>query len=72
MSDGDIDYYEARRQARALLGQNADVSKSKGIAAFPARVGVWLGPRFVLVGAGQTYREALAEARTRQAVLEEP
>lgn len=69
MSEPDLDYYEARRQARALLGQHADVSKTK-LAAFPARVGVWLGPRFVLVGAGQTYREALEDARKRQQMME--
>jgi len=68
--DPDIDYYEARRQARALLGQHADVSKAKGVAAFPARVGVWLGARFVLVGAGQSYIEALADARARQGFME--
>lgn len=72
MNDADIDYYEARRQARALLGQHADVSKAKGITPFPARVGVWMGSKFILVGAGQSYVEALAEAKTRQKMLEEP
>jgi hypothetical protein len=54
VNDTDIDYYEARRQARGLLGLHADVNKDKSLL-FPARVVVWLGSKFVLVGAVQTF-----------------
>lgn len=70
MSEPDFDYYEAKRQARALLGQHADVNKDKTML-HPARVGVWLQGIFVLVGAGQSYREALDDARSRQKMLEQ-
>lgn len=64
----DLDYYEARRQARSLLGPNADVGKEESLL-FPARVGVWLGNKFILVGVGTTFREALADAKSRQEML---
>lgn len=65
----DLQYEEARRQARSLLGATADVffEKSK---PFPARVGVWVKSRFVLVGVGLTFVEALADAKTRQEILQ--
>lgn len=65
----DLTYGEAKRQARYLLGQHADVVKSEG-QPFPARVGVWMGSRFILVGAGLTWTTALDDARTRQRLLE--
>lgn len=73
LRDEDIDYAEARRQARALLGQSAEVQKLKDLfpAAVRARVGVWLGTRFVLVGVGETYIAALEDVRTRQRLLED-
>lgn len=69
-SVGDIDYYEARRKARALLGQHADVMKLERPLS-PALVGVYsevaAGRReFVVVGSGQSYVEALDDARRRQ------
>ncbi len=65
-----MDYAEARRQARALLGQHSDVEFKRG-DAFPARVGVWSeqdrgGKRFVYVGIGTTFEEALSDAKKRQ------
>jgi hypothetical protein len=38
---------------------------------FPARVGVWHKQRFILVGAGATFFEALQDAESRQKMLEE-
>ena len=62
-------YEEARRQARNLLGQHADV-EFKREAPFPARVGVWSESnrvkRFVFVGLGATFEAALEDARSRQ------
>lgn len=72
MTDLDLDYAEARRQARALLGQSAEVTKVKSAPTmFVARVGVWLGPKFVLIGVGETYRAALEDAQARQRLLED-
>ncbi len=69
-TEPDLDYAEAKRQARTFLGSSADVEKVKGgLAPFAARVGVWLGTRFILVGAGPTFRAALEDARTRQKVV---
>jgi hypothetical protein len=56
--------------ARVLLGQHSDVEWVKD-SPFPARIGVWSkderGPtRFVYVGLGQTFEEALEDARKRQ------
>lgn len=65
---GDLQYEEARRQARGLLGASADVFLQKG-HPFPARVGVWMKNRFILVGAGQTFIEALEDAKARQEML---
>lgn len=64
----DLHYEEARRQARSLLGTSADVFFQKG-QPFPARVGVWVKSQFVLVGVGQTFIEALDDARRRQEIL---
>lgn len=64
----DLQYEEARRQARALLGVSADVFVEKK-ALFPVRVGVWVKSRFILVGAGNSFIEALADAKTRQEIL---
>ncbi len=63
-------YYEARRQARAILGPAADVEEAKS-KAFPFRVGVMTKvdrglPRFVIVAAAASWDEALEEARRRQ------
>lgn len=71
-TEPDLDYAEARRQARALLGQSAEVTKLKSAPAlFTARVGVWLGSKFLLIGVGETYKAALEDARTRQRLLED-
>jgi len=82
-------YYEARRQARAILGQHADVEhvpppahiprlinpEAPSFAPpplfFPYRVGVWVEvakgkKEFQNVGLGNSYEEALADARARQ------
>lgn len=72
MSDGDITYYEARRQARSLLGQHADVMKLAR-PFYPALVGLYSEvtkgrKEFVVVGAGATYADALLDARQRQAL----
>lgn len=69
-SNGDLQYEEARRQARMLLGPSAEVFVEKG-KLYPVRVGVWMKNRFILVGAGQTFTEALADARSRQHMMEE-
>lgn len=66
----DITYAEARRQARSLLGQHADVEKL-AIPLHPARVGVWVEAgtnqkKFVIVGSGASYVEALEDAKHRQ------
>ena len=65
-----MDYYEARRRARALFGQAGDVEEAQG-KPFPFRVGVWCKAerapaRFVIVAAAATLEEALKEARDRQ------
>lgn len=64
-----VTYEEARRQARAMFGQHADVEVKKGVP-FPARVGVWTESRgikrFVYVGLGDDLEKALADARSRQ------
>lgn len=68
----DLDYAEAKRQARALLGQSAEVNKMPSAPLmFRSRVGVWLGPRFVLIGVGETYRAALEDVKHRQKLLED-
>lgn len=68
----DLDYAEAKRQARALLGQSAEVNKMPSAPLmFRSRVGVWLGSRFVLIGVGETYRAALEDTKTRQKLLED-
>lgn len=69
------DYSEARRQARAMLGEHSDVEFRKG-SLFPARVGVWArGERgmtkFIYVGLGSTFEEALNDAKHRQVEDEE-
>lgn len=64
-TEPDLDYYEARRLARSFLGQHAEVLKNDGVA-FPARVGIWVGTKFYLIGAGPTLRAALEDAKTRQ------
>lgn len=71
-----MDYYEARRAARAILGGAADVEERKDPegkhAPFPFRVGVWAkverGPaRFIVVAASaHSWEAALSEARERQ------
>lgn len=71
-----MDYYEARRAARSILGPAADVEERREQngkpAPFPFRVGVWAkverGPaRFIVVSASATsWEEALKEARERQ------
>ena len=66
----DLDYHEAKRQARAFLGPDADVKKFPTIP-FPARVGVWHRNRFVIVGVGTTYTEALADAKSRDVTKEQ-
>lgn len=74
----DIQYEEARRRARSLLGVHADIERLKpapgqsptAFIPFPCRVGVWLTEgnkhRFVYVGMGSTWLEALEDARKRQ------
>jgi hypothetical protein len=64
-----LTYEEARRKARMLLGNNADVYRVKG-KPFPVRVVVWVGLRRVLVGVGNSFREALQDVKTRQEILE--
>lgn len=63
-------YSEARRQARMLLGEHSDIEFKKD-SLFPARVGVWAkGERgltkFIYVGLGSTFEEALEDAKKRQ------
>lgn len=69
-----MDYYEAKRHARALLGEHADVEHLKGeskpLPIFSHRVGVHVkektGTRFVVVGIGPDFEAALLDAKTRQ------
>lgn len=65
-----MDYAEARRQARAILGQHADL-ELRAAAPFPCRVGVWSEgsqgrKQFIYVGMGLTFEEALNDAQARQ------
>jgi len=63
-----MNYAEAKRKARTLLGQHADV-KDEGLAAvhsafFRYRVGVWAeleksGKQFVICGCGASWEAAL-------------
>jgi hypothetical protein len=64
-SQPELDYAEAKREARSILGVNADVElvTDAKLPFFPARVGVWQGRKFLMVGAGQTYRAALDDAK---------
>lgn len=61
----ELDYAEAKRLARKMLGAHADVElvANSQLPFFPARVGVWVGRTFLMVGAGRTYREALDDAK---------
>lgn len=64
-----LSYIEARTQARAMLGSSADVAFDAKQIAFPARVTVRVSgspSKTVIVGAGNDYREALADAKKRQ------
>lgn len=86
-----MNYYEARRQARSLLGQHADVEEVRqpvGLGPrlvnpeapgapvppplfYPYRVGVWVEvaqgrKEFQIVGLGNSFEEALADAKQRQ------
>ena len=72
-----MDYYEARRRARAILGGAADVQEEKGVPGklnlFPCRIGVWVkheraAARFVIVAAKGNWEEALKEAHEKQAL----
>lgn len=74
----DLQYEEARREARKLLGNDAEIQRDAPrdplVAAINAvtgpvythRVGVNSGGRFIIVGAGDSFRAALADARSRQ------
>ena len=65
----DLQYEEARREARKLLGKDADIQRDAPSAApslFSHRVGINSGGRFVIVGAGDSFRAALADAKSRQ------
>jgi hypothetical protein len=68
VTEPDLTYEEARRKARALLGSCADIFWVKG-KPFPVRVVVWVGLRHVLVGVGDSFREALQDVKTRQEIL---
>lgn len=61
-------YEEARRTARAMLGSNAEVEEAPDALAFRFRVGVETGTprRFVWVGVGNSWEEALDDAKARQ------
>jgi hypothetical protein len=72
VSEQDLDYAEAKRQARAILGSSAEVTKVKNVPTlFAARVGVWHGTKFLLIGVGETYKAALEDVKTRQRLVEE-
>jgi hypothetical protein len=70
-----VTYEEARRQTRALLGQHADVAEDRTSTLvgrlFAFRVGVWTesspgAKKFVAVGVGASWEEALAQAKKNQ------
>lgn len=66
-----MDYAEARRRARTILGAHSDVEWVVS-SPFPARVGVWMKAegntpaRFIYVGIGSSFEEALEDAKRRQ------
>jgi hypothetical protein len=64
----DYTYEDARRRARGLLGANADILVAKE-GPYRIRVGVWVSSRFVPVGAGESFREALEDVKRRQEIL---
>ena len=73
-----LQYEEARREDRKLLGSDAEIQRDtpRGplVAAinavtgpvFTHRVGVNSGGRFIIVGAGDSFRAALEDAKSRQ------
>jgi hypothetical protein len=64
----DYTYEDARRRARGLLGANADILVAKE-GPYRVRVGVWVSSHFILVGAGESFREALEDVKRRQEIL---
>ncbi len=62
----DLQYEEARRDARKLLGPSAEIIKGQAGVPFTFMVGVRTkDERFALVGAGDSFRAALEDARQR-------
>jgi hypothetical protein len=65
----DLQYEEARREARKLLGESAEVVKGEVGVPFSFQVGVRTKDlRFALVGAGNSFRAALDDAKQRMAL----
>ena len=62
-------YYEAKRQARAMFGVHGDAMEVLS-SLIPYRIGVWLEEnrtrRFVIVGSGLSFDEAVKDAKDRQ------
>ena len=60
-----MNYSEARRRARSLLGDNAEVQELKNAPVYKFVIGVRLKGQFIPMGAGGTWSEALDDAKKR-------
>lgn len=59
-----MNYAEARREARKLFGEHAEVHRVKGhIAAHQYEVGTIIAQKFVRLGVGSTWEKAFGSVK---------